>query len=76
LVVAYVLLIVKPGEESKVAEKLRHMPEVKDVAIVYGEYDLVVKVEESSMETLQNFLIKKVRAIDEIERSSTMISLK
>ena len=76
MVVAYVLLIVKPGEESKVAERLKSMTEVKDVAIVYGEYDIVIKVEEKTMETLQNFLIKKVRGIEEIERTSTMISLK
>jgi DNA-binding Lrp family transcriptional regulator len=76
MVVAYVLLIVKPGEESKVAEKLIKMKEVKDVSVVYGEYDIVAKVEKTNMEELQNFLIKQIRAMDEVERTSTMISLK
>lgn len=76
MVTAYVLLIVKPGEESTVAEKLTKMPEVKDVSVVYGEYDIVAKIEKESMESLQDFLIKKVRAMDEVERTSTMISLK
>jgi DNA-binding Lrp family transcriptional regulator len=76
LVVAYVLLIVKPGEESKVADKLKSMKDVKDVSIVYGEYDIVAKVEKENMESLQNFLIKQIRALDEVERTSTMISLK
>jgi len=52
------------------------MPEVKDVSVVYGEYDIVAKIEKESMEALQDFLIKKVRAMDEVERTSTMISLK
>ena len=76
MVVAYVLLIVKPGEESTVAEKLKKMEEVKDISVVYGEYDVVAKVESTDMESLQNFLIKKIRAMDEVERTSTMIALK
>ncbi len=76
MVTAYVLLMVKPGEESTVADKLAKMPEVKDVSVVYGEYDVVAKIEKESMEALQDFLIKQVRAMDEVERTSTMISLK
>lgn len=76
MVVAYVLLIVKPGDESNVAEKLKKKKEVKDVSVVYGEYDIIAKVEMPNMEGLQNFLIKEIRAMDEIERTSTMISLK
>ena len=76
MVTAYVLLVTKPGEESTVAEKLNKMDEVKDLSIVYGEYDIVAKIEGESMEALQNFLIKNVRAIDEVERTSTMIALK
>lgn len=76
MVTAYVLLIVKPGEESKVSEKLLKLKEVKDVSVVYGEYDIVAKIEKPTMEELQNFLIKQVRAMDEVERTSTMIALK
>ena len=76
MVVAYVLLIVKPGEEANVSEKLQNMKEVKDISVVYGEYDIIAKVEMENMEGLQNFLIKEIRAMDEIERTSTMISLK
>ena len=76
MVVAYVLLIVKPGEESNVAEKLKAVKEIKDVSVVYGEYDIIAKIEMENMEGLQNFLIKEIRAMDEIERTSTMISLK
>ena len=76
MVTAYVLLTVKPGGESKVADKLTKMHGVKDVNVVYGEYDIIAKIEKTSMEELQNFLIKEIRGMDEIERTSTMISLK
>jgi DNA-binding Lrp family transcriptional regulator len=76
MVVAYVLLIVKPGEEANVSAKLKKMKGIIDVSVVYGEYDIIAKIERPSMEELQNFLIKEIRAMDEIERTSTMISLK
>ena len=41
MVVAYVLLIVKPGEEANVGEKLKGMKGIKDVSVVYGEYDIM-----------------------------------
>jgi DNA-binding Lrp family transcriptional regulator len=76
MVVAYVLLIVKPGEEANVSEKLKTMKGILDVSVVYGEYDIIAKIEKPTMEALQAFLIKDVRAMEEIERTSTMISLK
>lgn len=75
MVVSYILLIVKPGEESKVAEEMNKLEQVKEINIVYGEYDIVAKIEEESMESLQNFLIKKIRAMDQVERTSTLIAL-
>ena len=76
MVVAYLMMLVKPGEEVPVAEKLQEMPEVQSVDIVYGEYDVVAKIKVESMEKLQKFLMDKIRKIDEIERTSTMITIK
>ena len=76
MITAYLAMLVKPGEESNVAKKLTEMPEVKDVDIVYGEYDIIAKVNVKDMEALQKFLINKIRKIDEIDRTSTMIAIK
>ena len=76
MITAYLAILVKPGEESNVADKLTEMPEVKDVDVVYGEYDIIAKIEVKDMESLQKFLVTKIRAIDEIDRTSTMIAIK
>lgn len=75
MVIAYILLLVKPGEENTVAEKMNKLDEVNEISVVYGEYDIVAKVENKSMEELQNFLIKKIRAMEEVERTSTLIAI-
>ncbi len=75
MVTAFILLLVKPGEENTVAEKMNGLDEVKEISIVYGEYDIVAKIEKENMEDLQNFLIKQIRAMEEVERTSTLIAL-
>ncbi len=75
MVSAYVLVIVKPGEETQVMNKLVKMKEVKDISTVYGEYDIIMKVETESMDRLQS-LILDLRKDKAIERTSTMISIK
>lgn len=72
---AYILLLVKPGEENTVAEKMNKLDEVKEISVVYGEYDIVAKIENKSMEGLQEFLIKRIRAMEEVERTSTLITI-
>ena len=76
MVSAYLLILVKPGEETTVVEKLNKLDEVKMTDVVYGEYDVIAKVEVPNMEALQKFLMDKIRRIDEIERTSTMIAIK
>lgn len=76
MVMAYLLILVKPGEETTVVEKLNQMDEVKMTDVVYGEYDVIAKVEVPDMGALQKFLMEKIRKIDEIERTSTMIAIK
>jgi DNA-binding Lrp family transcriptional regulator len=75
MVVAYILVIVKPGTEEEVAGRLMKEKVVKDVGIVYGEYDIITKVELPTMEDLQNFILK-MRRDKNIERTSTMIVAK
>ena len=74
MVTAYVLLVVEPGVESKIASKMLKKKEVKDVSVVYGEYDVIMKLEVDSMEVLQDFVIS-LRKNKGIKRTTTMIAV-
>jgi len=56
-------------------EKLLAMPEVKEAYVVYGEYDLVVKVETDTLKDLDQFITEKIRRMPEIQMTSTMIAI-
>ena len=76
MVKAYLFIVVKKGGEKIVAEKIRNMTGITDVSELYGEYDIIAKVEKKDMEDLQKFLTNEIRAVDEVERTSTMITVK
>ncbi len=73
---AYVLAIVKKGTEHRVAEALRENEEdVVDVLVTYGVWDLVIRIETSSMEKLDK-IVTVIRQIPEIEQTHTLIGFK
>ncbi len=78
MIYAYILLNVRPGKEQEIAEKLlkSHIENGKilDVTVVYGEYDIVIKLETNSIATLRNIVIESIRQLEGVERTTTLIS--
>ncbi|RLF75802.1 Lrp/AsnC family transcriptional regulator, partial [Thermococci archaeon] len=52
MVTAFILMVTAAGKEREVMEKLLTYPEVKEAYVVYGEYDLIVKVETETLKDL------------------------
>ncbi|WP_297534725.1 Lrp/AsnC ligand binding domain-containing protein [Thermococcus sp.] len=74
MIEAFVLIVVKPGNEEKVYEQLRKDPRVKEDYRVYGEYDIILRVEVPTIEDLDRFHDEVLRRIPEIEMTETLIA--
>ncbi|GAB6135993.1 Lrp/AsnC family transcriptional regulator [Thermococcus prieurii] len=74
MIEAFVLVVVKPGNEEKVYEMLRKDPRVKEDYRVYGEYDIILRVEVSTIDELDKFHDEVLRRIPEIEMTETLIA--
>lgn len=74
MVTAYIMVEVESGTENEVAKALKKKTGVKDVGVVYGEYDIVLKVEVKSMEDLQTFVLS-LRKERGVRRTTTMIAV-
>jgi len=70
---AYVLIGVEIGATEEVLRELRGMPEVKESYGVYGVYDIIVKVEADDMPSLKDVISSKIRQIDKVRNTVTMI---
>ena len=74
MITAFILIIMKSGDENKVIEKLKTDPRVKEVYKVYGEYDVIVKLEVEDVSGLDEFRDKVLRKIREVVMSETLIA--
>ena len=74
MITAFILIIMKSGDENKVIEKLKGDPRVKEVYKVYGEYDVIVKIEVEGVSGLDDFRNKVLRKIKEVVMSETLIA--
>jgi len=73
VVKAYILLMVRSGSEHEVCRRVSQFEEVVEASVLYGEYDVAVKVYTNDLSQLDRFLTEKLREIPDIFRSSTMI---
>jgi len=69
----YVLVNVDPGYEEKVLSAVGKVEQVKDCHRVYGVYDMVVKVESSSMDSLKEIVTWKIRRLEGVRSTLTAI---
>ena len=73
MVTAYVLLKVRAGLEREVANSLDCLKAVESVNELYGDWDVIAKLKLEKFEELDKILTEKVRSIDGIKDTSTMI---
>jgi len=73
---SYTLSRLKQGKSRHVYRTLETYPEVKELASTYGEYDLIIKASSNSLEDLNTFIFNRLRAIDGVQATTTLIEAK
>jgi len=71
--VAYLLLLVDVGSEHTVAKELRKLPGVTEVQVVYGEFDVVARLEPRDI-SLMDETVTMARKLPGVTKTSTLIS--
>ena len=70
------MINVKTGTEDDVCAKVLKFNEVEEVAAIYGEFDLVIKVKAKDMNHLDKLIVDKLRGIPDILLTATMLIAK
>jgi DNA-binding Lrp family transcriptional regulator len=70
--IAFVLINAELGAETDLLNQLKNMESVKYVYVLYGAYDLVVKVEASDNETLKRTISNNIRQLKNVRSTLTM----
>jgi DNA-binding Lrp family transcriptional regulator len=70
---AFVLLNAELGKGTHVETALLDIDEVKEVFTIYGVYDYIAKLETETMSELKEVIAFKIRRIDFLRSTLTMI---
>jgi len=70
---AFVLINADLGAEEELVKQLKAVEFVKEVYVVYGVYDIVAKVEADTMDKVKETITWKVRRLDRVRSTLTMI---
>lgn len=70
---AYVLVGLSDATEREVLDEISSFKEVESANLLFGEWDIIVKVKADSPEQIANFVIEKIRSIESVQLTSTLI---
>jgi anthranilate phosphoribosyltransferase len=73
---AYVLIALKEGSESSLQDKLSDFDEVLESKILFGEWDILVKISSENPDALATFVMDKIRTEPGVKLTSTLIVAK
>jgi DNA-binding Lrp family transcriptional regulator len=70
---AFVLINADLGAEEDLLKKIKSIPNVEDVYVVYGVYDIVARVKADTMEKVKETITWNIRRQDKVRSTLTMI---
>ena len=76
MAIGFALLSISPLNEKEVYDALNNMPAITEVHPLFGEYDILVKIECGDIDAIGEVIIKKIRSLKGIVDSKTLIGTK
>ncbi|TRZ80475.1 MAG: Lrp/AsnC family transcriptional regulator [Nitrosopumilales archaeon] len=70
---AYVMINCEMGSEGAILEGVKSIDSVKEVLGVFGNYDIVVKIECPNVEEMREIIAKKIRQLERIQNTTTLM---
>ena len=75
MALAWILLSCFPSRERDVYLQLLDLPQISEVSVVYGELDLVARIDFESEKEMSKTLIEDMRHVEGIRKTETLIAV-
>jgi len=72
---AYILINCELGSEELIIQQLKNIDDISEVSGTFGAYDILTKIESSTVETLREIITWKIRKIDQIRSTLTLMGI-
>jgi DNA-binding Lrp family transcriptional regulator len=72
MAIGFVLINAAPAHEHEVYTKLSKVPEIVEVHPLFGEFDLIAKIDAEDFEKLGELVVEKIRSIEGVIDTKTL----
>ena len=72
---AYVLMKVPAKHVDGILERLREFEGIREAAVIYGETDIIAKLEVPDQPALDELVIRKIQSLPEVEATRTFLAV-
>ena len=72
---AYILINCELGSEESIIQELKNLDGVIEVHGTFGAYDILAKIESPSVDVLRETITWKIRKIDQIRSTLTLMGI-
>lgn len=76
MALAYVLIAAEAGREKEVYDKLLKVAEVRELMPLFGEYDLICKIDAPDLDSLGQTILARIRTIAGVAQTWTLAATK
>jgi DNA-binding Lrp family transcriptional regulator len=74
MLTCFVLINVEAKMENKVYDELAKVPQIEGIREVFGQYDLIARMEARNLKELRTLVIDKVRSVPGVIATTTLIT--
>jgi len=72
-VTAFILLNVEMSTQQAVFETIKNMDEAREVYMIFGAFDIIIKAEFQDNDKLSKFVIDKLKSLEGVLESQTNV---
>lgn len=69
----YMLINTKYGKKRVISKKLAKFRQIERVHELYGQFDILIKIKETTNRKLEDFIQKNIRSISDIQNTETLV---
>jgi len=75
MVVGFVLVKAAPGQKHEVYNRLSKISEIVELHPLFGEYDLITKINTENFKKLGEMVANKIRSVKDVIDTKTLIPI-
>lgn len=75
MAIGFILINVAPSHEHEIYNKLSKITQIVELHPLFGEYDLIAKIDASDFEELGTIIVNKIRTIEGVLDTKTLTGL-